>query len=238
MPLLRFIDVSGKEQDIADLNHLYRLITACQFSYDSLVRDEKAGRWVPAREHELFVRIRGVASSQTTMAPTASAVTRPDLGVHETKETKQPTTKWLARVKKWFARIETREDALAAIARSSTILFVFAGLYTVAAAAMVAAPIPRLRPYQIPVALAAPLMFLGLGLWLRYRKSRIAAVLLLILPISAFVSMIALNRFQPFWVAFAIFLYVALKAIEATFKFHRRFKIEPASGVQLDRASP
>jgi len=233
MPLLRFIDVSGKEQDIADLNHLYQLITAGQVSYDSLVRDEKAGRWVPAREHELFVRIRSVASSQTTMAPSASAVTPPHPGVHETKETKQPKTKWFATVKKWFAMIETREDALATIGRSSTILFVFAGLYTVTAAAMVAAPVPRLRPYQIPVALAAPLLFLGLGLWLRYGKSRIAAVVLLILPITAFVSMIAMDRFQP-WVAFAIFFYVAFKAIEATFKLHSRFKIEPSSGVQLD----
>jgi len=43
MALLRFIDVSGEEQDIADVDHLYQLITVGQIGYDSLVRDEKAG---------------------------------------------------------------------------------------------------------------------------------------------------------------------------------------------------
>jgi hypothetical protein len=61
MPLLRFIDVDGKEQDATDVNNLYELIQAGRLGYDSFVRDESSGRWVPARNHELFVRIRDIA---------------------------------------------------------------------------------------------------------------------------------------------------------------------------------
>jgi hypothetical protein len=62
MPLLRFIDPDGKEQDVADINHLYELIQTGRISYESLAYDDKAGRWMPARDHELFVRIRNIAN--------------------------------------------------------------------------------------------------------------------------------------------------------------------------------
>ena len=75
MPLLRFIDVDGKEQDATDINHLYELIKAGQLGYDSFVRDESSGRWVPARNHELFVRIRDIAMQ----APAPRAPSNPPI---------------------------------------------------------------------------------------------------------------------------------------------------------------
>jgi hypothetical protein len=62
MPLLRFIDPDGKEQDVADIKHLHELIQTGRISYESLAYDDKAGRWMPARDHELFVRIRNIAN--------------------------------------------------------------------------------------------------------------------------------------------------------------------------------
>ena len=57
MPLLRFIDPDGEERDVEDVNHLYEQIKSGMLSYESLVRDDKAGRWVRARDHELFIKI-------------------------------------------------------------------------------------------------------------------------------------------------------------------------------------
>jgi hypothetical protein len=68
MSVLRYIDAAGKERDIADIDHLYELIQAGQIGYDSLVRDDKAGRWVPARDHELFVRIRTIANQPPALS--------------------------------------------------------------------------------------------------------------------------------------------------------------------------
>jgi hypothetical protein len=62
MPLLRFIDPDGKEQDVADIKHLHELIQTGRISYESFAYDDKAGRWMPARDHELFVRIRNIAN--------------------------------------------------------------------------------------------------------------------------------------------------------------------------------
>jgi hypothetical protein len=76
MPLLRFIDPDGKEQDVADINHLYELIQASRIGYDSLIRDDIAGRWMPARDHELFVRIRNIASQTALSLITTPSVNR------------------------------------------------------------------------------------------------------------------------------------------------------------------
>lgn len=69
MPLLRFLDPDGEERDIADINHLFELIQAGWVSYESLIHDDNAGRWVPARDHEFFVRIRNLARQNSAANP-------------------------------------------------------------------------------------------------------------------------------------------------------------------------
>jgi hypothetical protein len=90
MPLLRFIDVDGKEQDATDVNHLYELIQAGQLGYDSLVRDESSGRWVPARNHELFIRMQDIAKQ----APAPSAPSRPPI-LGGTLPQRAPKVRWI-----------------------------------------------------------------------------------------------------------------------------------------------
>jgi hypothetical protein len=72
MPLLRFLDPDGEERDIADINHLFELIQTGVVSYDSLILDDNAGRWVPARDHEFFVRIRNIARQKSPAVPSAN----------------------------------------------------------------------------------------------------------------------------------------------------------------------
>jgi hypothetical protein len=72
MPLLRFLDPDGEERDIVDINHLFELIQTGLVSYDSLVLDDNAGQWVPARDHEFFVRIRNIARQNPSPVPSAN----------------------------------------------------------------------------------------------------------------------------------------------------------------------
>lgn len=87
MSLLRYIDAEGREQDVNDVNHLYELIQGRHVGYDSLVWDEEEGRWLAARDHKLFRRIREIAAASppplqpwSTPAPQHSVPRRsPDL---------------------------------------------------------------------------------------------------------------------------------------------------------------
>jgi hypothetical protein len=69
MTILRFIDAEGCEQQVSDVNHLYELIQAGALGYDSLVWDDDRQRWVAARNHELFRRIREIAAGSPAAAP-------------------------------------------------------------------------------------------------------------------------------------------------------------------------
>jgi hypothetical protein len=107
MPLLRFIDVGGKEQDATDVNHLYELIQAGQLGYDSLVRDESSGRWVPARNHELFVRIQDIAMQ----APAPRAPSSPPI-LGGTLPQRAPKARWINSI---WPEVSTRKGASNAI---------------------------------------------------------------------------------------------------------------------------
>ena len=76
MTILCFIDAEGCEQQVSDVNHLYELVQAGSLSCDSLVWDDDKQRWVAARNHELFRRIREIAagSPSATVEATRSTV--------------------------------------------------------------------------------------------------------------------------------------------------------------------
>ncbi len=85
MPLLRFIDPDGREQDVADVNQLYELVKAGKVNYESLVRDEKSGLWVHARDHEFFVRVRKLAGQAPEARHPLSSDTHRQGGFKETQ---------------------------------------------------------------------------------------------------------------------------------------------------------
>ena len=120
----------------------------------------------------------------------------------------------------WFTKIKKREDALKTINDISMAFFVIAALQAVFGVLLFGAEI------FIDVAL-----YVGLAAWLRYGKSRIAAVgLLAVASISMAVTIAAqLNLITGGRnvILAAITLYAAAKAVEATFKLHGRFKTEP-----------
>jgi hypothetical protein len=68
MSVLRYIDGDGRERVIDDVNHLFEAIKARQIQNNSLVWDEGECRWVTARDHEFFRRIREIAAASD--APT------------------------------------------------------------------------------------------------------------------------------------------------------------------------
>jgi lysylphosphatidylglycerol synthetase-like protein (DUF2156 family) len=168
----------------------------------------------------LFVRIRTIANQPP-------ALSQPSAGL----VAKKPKTKWLA----W---IYTRQDALTTIRRVSVILFVFAGFYTLAFAVGVPGR-PTLPDEGRLFQLLLALLPLGLGLWLRYGKSRIAAVILLFCAVFFSLFLLITSAVQgalpmmfaagalfavPFLCLSVPLLYAGAKAVEATFKLHSRFK--------------
>ena len=78
MSLLRYIDAEGRERDVEDVNHLYELIQRRHVGYDSLVWDEDEKRWLAARDHKRFRRIREIAAaSPPPLQPWSTPVPRP-----------------------------------------------------------------------------------------------------------------------------------------------------------------
>jgi len=62
MAILRYIDSDGHEQDVGAVNHLHYLIKSRQIRQDSLIWDDDETRWIPARDHEFFRRVRDIAA--------------------------------------------------------------------------------------------------------------------------------------------------------------------------------
>jgi hypothetical protein len=69
MTFLRLIDLDGKEHYAVDVAQLYELIKAGKVNYECLVRDDSQERWVRAREHPYFIRIRNLATETASAIP-------------------------------------------------------------------------------------------------------------------------------------------------------------------------
>jgi GYF domain 2 len=127
---------------------------------------------------------------------------------------------------RWFAKIETREDAVRTINETSIAFFAVAAIQAVLGIFLYGSEI------FIDVAL-----YVGFAAWLRYGKSRIAAVALLAQAgISMAITIAALLRLTTGGrnlILAAIVFYAAAKASEATFKLHGRFKTCPGPKARL-----
>ena len=121
-----------------------------------------------------------------------------------------------ARKKRFFATIDTREDALRVVRNSSIWVFVVAA-------------IQALFGYEFAPALlfdAALLLVLGIIVW-RWH-SRTAAVLLLLLAMSG--AVLAVRNGGQTLVLVIIMLIASARAVEATFMLHGRFAEPPTGG--------
>ena len=119
--------------------------------------------------------------------------------------------------RRWFRKVETREDALKTINDASAAFFAVAALQAVLGVFLLGPGI------FIDVAL-----YVGLAAWLRYGKSRIAAVGLLgvagISMATTIAAQLKLTIGGTNVILATIVLYAAAKAVEATFKLRGRFK--------------
>ena len=120
----------------------------------------------------------------------------------------------------WFTAIRTRDQALGIVNAAAMIFFLLAALQAVLGFGSIASMPASEMGYE---ALLSGVVCAGLALWLMLRKSRTAAIILLI--ITAISMAIVITSKLPFItvVLVAIALYVAAKATEATFKLRSRF---------------
>jgi len=221
MALLRFIDTDGREQDVADIDGLYDLIQDGRIGYESLVRDDASGRWVKADDHPLFKRIREIAGQQQPVSPPIPAAppTRAPI-VAQAAPAASPKTKPKS---KWFAAIATREEALKTINETALGFFALAGIQTVMSLFLIA----NRDNVGLDLLIDVPL-YVGLAAWLKWGRSRTAAVLLLIVASISVVTTV-LGQLKIIdggrnMVLAGIVSWTAVKAVEATFKLRGRFK--------------
>lgn len=216
--LLRFIGADGQEQDIADIDGLYAMIQAGGIGYDSLVRDDASGRWVKAADHPLFKRIREIAARQ--QAEPAHAPPAPAAAQFASSSASVDNGKTKAR---WFAAITSREEALKTINETATGFFALAAIQTALGLFLMSnnSNVGADALIDVPI-------YIVLAAWLKWGRSRIAAVLLLVVAsISAVTTILGMLKIMDggrnIWLA-VIVLWAAIKAVEATFRLRGRFK--------------
>ena len=119
-----------------------------------------------------------------------------------------------------FGKIETRDDALKII-KSASIAFLI-----IAAARVVISLYAAWRMIDPvdPGVLAEPILFVALCLIVLKSKSRIAAVLLLLIAATVIPAMLNISGGSiANLVVWLILLWTAIKSVEASFKLHARF---------------
>jgi hypothetical protein len=255
MAILRYIDADGREEDVHDVNHLYELIQDRHVSFDSLVWDDEQQRWVAARNHEFFRRIREIAAAspaplQSSSDPSASRqqtpAVKPAPHIHKSPlmQHRSPAPELvvsgLASQKpksNWFQAINTRQEALKTIKESSTVFFFVAALQA-AIGIWVATRYPDLG-FDVGETIIDVAIYGVFAAWLRWGLSRTAAVVLLLAATVALIMTIGaqlkvIQGGKNLWLALIVF-WTAIKAVEATFKVHGRYKqdateVEPQFG--------
>jgi hypothetical protein len=129
--------------------------------------------------------------------------------------------------KRWFAKVESREDALKVVKDASTVFFMMAASQTAL----------FIGGFN---GLLDAVLYTGCGFFLRRSNSRVAAVILLILAVVATLVTCANNAGAELGggknIAVALIVFwAAVRAVEATFKLHGRYAA--VSGVnQMSRA--
>jgi hypothetical protein len=205
MSVLRYIDGDGRERVIDDVDHLFEQIKCRQIQDSSLVWDEGESRWISARDLEFFLRIRELAADSDASKPSAVAGW---LAIRQMGELV------LARLVK---PIKSREDALKAVNNTSTVFFGVAGIQAIIGLAIAA----KFSKSAFDIAINAGLIGVGLYVafasWLRWGRSRFAALLLLLMALMSFGAKTAGSGINIWLVSLIVFC-AACKAVEATFK--------------------
>jgi len=243
MSILRYIDAEGREQDVDDVNHLYELIQGKSVGYDSLVWDDEQRRWVAARDHVFFRRIREIAAAspapqQPRSAPppgqpsravaTAPRVYKSPLMQHRNPIPAETSSVPQKPKSKWFKAIDTREEALKTIKDSSSAFFFVAALQA-AIGIWLAMQYPN-SGFDVSETMIDVAIYAICAAWLRWGRSRTAAVILLFAATVALGTTIGaqlkiIQGGKNIWLALIVF-WAAVKAVEATFKLRGRFKRE------------
>jgi hypothetical protein len=254
MAILRYIDAEGREQDVDNVNHLYELIQERRVSFDSLVWDDEQRRWAAARDHELFRRIREIAaaspappqpwSTPSPRQPTPAVKPAPQIYKSPLMQHKNPVPEgaMAASASKkpksnWFRAIHTREEALKTIKDSSTAFFFVAALQA-ALGIWLATQYPN-SGFDVSETIVDVAIYAVFAAWLRWGRSRTAAVVLLLAATVALAMTVGaqlkiIQGGKNIWLALIVF-WAAVKAVEATFKVHGRLKqdateVEPQFG--------
>jgi hypothetical protein len=199
--ILRSIDAEGREKDVSDVNHLYELIQERSISFDSLIWDDEQRRWVAARDHEFFRRIREIAAAAPTahttllpwprapssqpMQPAAPApqIYKSPLMQHKNAGLDEAVSVADTPRSKWFKPIHTREEALKTIKDSSSAFFFVAALQG-AIGMWLATQYPDLG-FDVGETVIEVTIYTAFAAWLRWGRSRTAAVILLLMATVA-----------------------------------------------------
>jgi hypothetical protein len=263
MSALRYIDGNGRERVIDDVSHLFELIKSRQIQGSSLIWDEGESRWIGARDHEFFRRIREIAADSDAPKPSATAAESPAAHVYgasrtaskpvasETLNNKEvaaaeTAARWAAHrpvtsealnskepsqapresgtnpaskpKSRWFKPIKNREEALKTIKGTSIVFFAIAGIQ-----AIIGLAVTQYSSFDFNVIVIDAGLFAALASWLRWGRSRFAAVFLLLNALIALGATTG-NKLEisniggkNIWLALIVF-WAACKAVEATFK--------------------
>jgi hypothetical protein len=215
MSVLRYIDRDGRERVIDDVNHLFEQIKCRQIQGSNLVWDEGESRWRTARDLELFQRIHEIAADSDAPKPSSwywRIFLEPLQALREsgTNLSDKPKLKWVKPIK-------SREEALKAVNNTSTVFFSVAGIQAIIGLAVAA----KFSKSAFDIAINAGLIGVGLYVafasWLRWGRSRFAALLLLLMALASFGAKTAGSGIN-IWLVSLIVFGAACKAVEATFK--------------------
>jgi hypothetical protein len=204
---------------------------------------------VAARDHDFFRRIREIAAAAPTahttlqpwprapssqpMQPTAPApqIYKSPVMQHKNAGPDEAVSVADTPRSKWFKPIHTREEALKTIKDSSSAFFFVAALQG-AIGMWLATQYPDLG-FDVGETVIEVTIYTAFATWLRWGRSRTAAVILLLMATVALGTTVGAQlKIIPggknIWLALIV-LWAAVKAVEATFKLRGRFKRQAAA---------
>src|SRR6516164_2827450 len=149
-----------------------------------LVWDEGESRWITARDLELFQRIREIAADPDAPEPGSWASWYVRMFVEPLQALRESGTNLSDKPKlRWVKPIKSREDALKAVDNTSTVFFVVAGIQAIIGLAVAASFSKSAFDIAINAGLIGVGLYVAFASWLRWGRSRFAALLLLLMAL-------------------------------------------------------